>query len=60
MIPFPSKSHSQEFGLLADKSVNWTVRGAGPRRGLAEKSTSGGGEVTIISEDPPTGAAGIE
>ena len=60
MIPFPSKSHSQESGFPVDRSVNWTLRGLVPERGLAEKLASGGGHVTIISESPVTGMAETE
>jgi len=60
MFPFPSKSHPQESGLKVDKSVNWTIRGASPSSGVAEKLASGGGEVTITSETPSTRVAGTE
>jgi hypothetical protein len=38
---------SQDVGVLVDVSVNVTVRGASPERGVAVKEATGGGEPNI-------------
>ena len=49
-VPPSPNVHAHEVGRPAERSVNWTVRGARPAVGVAVKAVTGG-EVVSLAED---------